>query len=151
MCVFIFPLCKFFQNEVTRTRSNSTGPWTCPPTYGMAGRCTWWRNRSVFLVRAKSLYVYICQGCCVWSCCTSRSIMRCISERMCWISSYTTARWCGFTYSNWWSNSHILMYSICNCSFNSNTTNVFSWNATATVVSIMYMNNTLLSILYLND
>ena len=34
------------------------------------------------------------------------------------------------------------MYSICNCSRNSNTANVFSWNATATVESVMYMNNT---------
>jgi len=75
-----------------------------------------------------------------------RSITRCISDCMCWISSYITARWSALTYSNWCNNSHILMYSICNCSRNSNTANVFSWNATATVESVMYRNTTRRSI-----
>ena len=142
---------KNLQSQVTRTRSNSMDPWTCPLPIDAVCIYIWCTGRSIYLRAKQSLYVYICYGCCAWSCSTSRSITRCISDRMCWISSYTTARWSGVTYSNWCSNSHMLMYSICNCSFSSNTANVFSWKAVATVVSIMYMTNTLRSILYLND
>ena len=72
---------------------------------------------------------YICYGCCVWSCCINSSTMRSISSLICCISSYTIARWCGSTYSNCWNNSHKFIMRICSSSFNSNTANVFSWNA----------------------
>ena len=94
---------------------------------------------------------YICYGCSWWSCCNNWSIVCCICCCMCWISSYTTGLWSGLTYSNCNSNSHMLMYSICNCSFNSNTANVFSCKATAVVSMTAYRMMVRQSILYLND
>src|SRR6056300_105178 len=57
--------------------------------------------------------------------------MRCISDLMCWISSYTIARWCGSTYSSWCSSSQRLICSHCNCSLRSNTAKVLSWKPKA--------------------
>jgi len=114
--------------------------------YADCYRCDEYACEYVYQVHIK----YICYGCSWWSCCNNWSIVCCICCCMCSISSYTTERWSGFTYSNCSSNSHILMYSICNCSFNSNTANVLECRAYATVVSVMYMNNTRISIRLFN-
>ena len=94
---------------------------------------------------------YICYGCCEWSCSTNRSIMRCISDLMCCISSYTTARWCGSTYSNCWNNSHKFIMRICRSSFNSKTAKVFSWKATAEVSMTAYSMTVRTSIQLFNE
>ena len=94
---------------------------------------------------------YICYGCCAWSCCRNRSIVWIICCFICSISAYTMSLWSEFTYSNWCSNSHMFMYSICNCSRNSKTANVFSWKATAQVSMTAYSRIVRQSILLFNE
>ena len=124
---------KFLQLPVQVPMGSLTRPVTTHHAHDDAGTQEYCRDDQC------DLHIkYICYGCWPRSCCNNSWITRWISDCMCPISVYTTRRCSWVTYSNWCSNSHMFMYSICNSSRSSNTAKVLRWNATAHTVMATY-------------